>query len=341
MNVNTKIALTGAAGFIGARMVEHYQALGWPFVAIDHLPHFSRPEHQTLDFGQPLSPAQFLQTSPEIGGIIHLGACTDTTCLDTSYLTQWNLNYSKALWEHATRKKIPFIYASSAATYGDGSVGYDDDESKLTQLKPLNPYGESKHQFDLWVLEQEKKGLTPSSWAGFKFFNVYGFGEAHKERMSSVVYQAFHQIQQTGKLKLFKSNRPDLADGDQRRDFIYVEDVVRVLTYACQNISRGIYNLGSGQSRSFIDLSESCFAALHRPKQIEFIDMPPGLSERYQNFTEAKMEKLKKAGYRTPFTALEEGVSLYYRRLTQTQSQSPRDYSADSSDKARAIPPTP
>ena len=210
------------------------------------------------------------------------------------------------------------MYASSAATYGDGSLGYDDDDSLTPKLKPLNPYGESKRLFDLWVLDQERKKSTPPSWSGFKFFNVYGFGERHKEKMASVILHAYDQIQTSGKVKLFKSHRPEIVHGHQKRDFIWVGDVVSVLNYALEKpIPRGIFNLGTGHARTFLDLVRATFKSLGKPENIEFIDTPVELRERYQYYTEAKMDRLRAAGYSKPFTSLEEGVRRYIDDLKQ------------------------
>jgi ADP-L-glycero-D-manno-heptose 6-epimerase len=226
------------------------------------------------------------------------------------YLTEVNLEYTKSLWNIATQFQIPFVYASSAATYGAGEHGYIDDESKMSSLKPLNPYGDSKLQFDLWALEEEKKGNHPPIWSGFKFFNVYGFGERHKTKMASVVFQGFEQIGAKGMLKLFKSHKEGIADGEQKRDFIYVEDLVDVLLFAVKgSLKRGIYNLGSGKARSFYDLAKATFKSLGKEPKIEFIDTPVEIRDRYQYFTEADMTKLHNAGYTRPFTSLEEGVS--------------------------------
>jgi ADP-L-glycero-D-manno-heptose 6-epimerase len=201
------------------------------------------------------------------------------------------------------------IYASSAATYGSGENGYDDDVNKLHLLKPLNPYGWSKHQFDLWVMKQS---MTPPFWAGLKFFNVFGPNEYHKGRMASVVFHAFNQIQQTGKVKLFRSHRPDFKDGEQLRDFVYIKDVVKVIYFIYSHpIKSDIYNLGTGKARTFLDLAKSVFRALNKPENIEFIDTPADIRDKYQYFTQAMMQKLKEQGYREPFTTLEEAVNDY------------------------------
>jgi ADP-L-glycero-D-manno-heptose 6-epimerase len=248
-----------------------------------------------------------------------MGACTDTTELDVAYLKKVNIDYSKSLWTHASQHNVTFVYASSAATYGGGELGYVDDENQMSKLKPLNPYGESKLLFDLWALDQEKQGVKPPAWAGFKFFNVYGFGERHKNKMASVIVHAFDQIRQKGSVKLFKSHKAGIADGHQQRDFVYVQDVVKVLEFArTKPITRGIYNLGSGKARTFLDLVRATFHAVGKPENIDFIDTPLELRERYQYFTEAEMAKLKAQGYATPFTPLEEGVTEYVARLQKT-----------------------
>jgi ADP-L-glycero-D-manno-heptose 6-epimerase len=225
------------------------------------------------------------------------------------YLKRVNVDYSKRLWEICSERQIPFLYASSAATYGGGEQGYLDDETKLASLKPLNPYGDSKLQFDLFALDSEAKGLAPPSWSGWKFFNVYGFGERHKGRQSSVVLQGFDQIKAKGSLRLFKSHKEGIGDGEQKRDFVFVDDVVDVMLWAFESrLKRGIFNLGSGKARSFLDLAKATFQAMGRDLKVEFIDTPIEIRDRYQYFTEATMDKLKAAGYPNSFTPLEMGV---------------------------------
>lgn len=315
------LLVTGAAGFIGARFVESCRARGIAVVAVDQTEHFgARKEHRTIDFGRVVDREQLLgwldSERPGLAGIVHLGACTDTTEMDVAYLERVNVAYSQALWRAASREGIPFVYASSAATYGDGSQGYDDDESRIPLLRPLNPYGESKQRFDLWALAEEASGRRPPAWSGFKFFNVYGFGERHKGKMSSVVLQAFDQIRRTGEVTLFRSHRPGVADGHQTRDFVFVSDVVEVLHFALATpLRRGIYNLGTGRGRTFLDLANATFAALGAPPRIAFIDTPAAIRDRYQYFTEARMEKLRAAGYGSDFTPLEAGVRQYVQRL--------------------------
>jgi ADP-L-glycero-D-manno-heptose 6-epimerase len=315
------LLVTGAAGFIGARFVESCNHTGQPVISVDEPSYFSqRAEHRGIDFGRIVARAEVLDwltaTRPTLAGIVHLGACTDTTELDVAYLTRVNLEASQDLWRYATARALPFVYASSAATYGDGANGYDDDEALFPALRPLNPYGDSKLQFDVWALAEERAGRRPPSWSGFKFFNVYGFGERHKGSMASVVLHAFDQIRAGRSVRLFKSYRPEFADGHQLRDFIFVDDVVRTLHYALTApIARGVLNLGTGRARTFLDLARATFAALGVPENIEFVDMPDGLRARYQYFTEARTERLRAAGYRAPFTELEDGVRRYVGRL--------------------------
>ncbi|RME03445.1 MAG: ADP-glyceromanno-heptose 6-epimerase [Planctomycetota bacterium] len=313
--------ITGAAGFIGARAVERCNQEGIPLIAVDAPSYFqNRTEHYGLDFGEIVDREELFewleQERPSLEAVLHLGACTKTTLFDEEYFQRVNVQYSQKLWDYCTRHQLPFYYASSAATYGDGSHGYGDEEENLLHLRPLNPYGESKHRFDLWVLEQERRGICPPCWAGFKFFNVYGFGERHKKEMSSVVLKAYDQIRSDGRLRLFRSHRPDIASGEQKRDFIYVQDVVDVLFFAWQKpIQRGIFNVGTGRARTFLELAESVFHVLGMEPVIEFVDMPEEIREKYQYFTQAKMEKLRLQGYTKPFTPLEEGVRQYIECL--------------------------
>jgi len=241
--------------------------------------------------------------------IFHIGAKTDTAEFDRELLERMNTAYTKTLWKLCVEFGLPFVYASSAATYGLGEYGYADDESKIPELKPLNPYGDSKNEFDIWALQQERK---PYFWAGLKFFNVYGPNEYHKGRMASVIFHAFHQIQKTGGMRLFRSHHPNFKDGEQQRDFVYVKDVLNVLYFFLHHRKdSGIYNLGSGKARTFKDLVKATFNAVEKEERIEFIDTPQDIRDKYQYFTEAKMDKLSAIGYAMPFTSLEEGVTDY------------------------------
>jgi ADP-L-glycero-D-manno-heptose 6-epimerase len=325
MNSSTlkaRILITGAAGFIGARTVEAAHQKGYQVIAVDTLSYFQeRVEHAGLTFGACVDRDELFRAWDEgklgrIDGVIHLGAITDTTEMNVELLRKLNIEYSQKLWDRAARHQIPMVYASSAATYGEGEKGYQDEESLIPELKPLNPYGESKRLFDLWVLDQEKAGHTPPAWSGFKFFNVYGFGERHKGKMASVVLHAFDQIQKNGTATLFRSHRAGIADGEQKRDFIAVEDVVNVLFFALEKpIRRGIFNLGTGKARSFLDLVRATFKGLNLPERIQWVDTPIELRERYQYFTQAEMQRLRSEGYLNPFLTLEEGVSKYIKRL--------------------------
>jgi ADP-L-glycero-D-manno-heptose 6-epimerase len=322
------LLVTGAAGFIGARFVERCNRLGVPVVSVDVSDAFGRDEHRGLDFGRCIdrdAVADWLRDErPSLRGIVHLGACSDTTELDEAFLERVNVGASRTLWRHACSERLPFVYASSAATYGDGGEGFADDEAAFERLRPLNPYGESKRRFDLWVLEEERAGRTPPSWSGFKFFNVYGFGERHKGAMASVVVKAYEQIARTGRVTLFRSHKDGVADGHQSRDFVYVEDVVDVLWFALeQPIRRGVYNLGTGQARTFLDLARAVFAALDAPEAIDWVDTPVAIRDRYQYFTEATMERLRQQGYAQPFTSLEDGVRATIERLRSFESVAP------------------
>ena len=321
------LLVTGAAGFVGARVVEQANRRGLPVVSVDGPDLFAdRPEHSGLDFGRVVGtedlPAWLAADRPALAGIVHLGACTDTTELDVAFLDRVNLRYSQTLWEHCRAHGVTFVYASSAATYGDGSKGYDDDETTMAELEPLNPYGKSKLDFDLWALERERAGAAPAAWSGFKFFNVYGFGERHKGRMASVVLQAYDQIRERGRVRLFQSHHPDYPDGGQKRDFVWVGDVVDVLFYALEKpIRRGVFNLGTGTARTFADLAGATFAALGRPVDIEYVPTPEDLRERYQYFTEARMDRLRAEGWTRPFRSLEEGVQAYVQRLDSARQR--------------------
>lgn len=311
------IIITGSAGFIGSCVVSYFNARGHTdLVLVDD---FSRPDkNKNLTyklFLQKIDRTVFMDwlkkqaSQNTIEFIIHLGARTDTTEFNEAIFEKLNVQYSKEIWTLCAQFQIPLLYASSAATYGAGEYGYEDDEQKLHLLKPLNPYGWSKHQFDLWAIHQVEK---PPFWVGLKFFNVFGPNEYHKGRMASVVFHAFHQIKNTGKVKLFRSHHPKYKDGEQLRDFVYVKDVVKVIYFIYkQRIQNGIYNIGTGKARTFLDLSKSVFRALNIPENIEFIDTPQDIQDKYQYFTEAKMHKLRTQGYTEPFTPLEEAVEDY------------------------------
>ncbi|HKK10101.1 MAG TPA: ADP-glyceromanno-heptose 6-epimerase, partial [Bacteroidales bacterium] len=247
----------------------------------------------------------------EIDLIFHIGARTDTAEFDKEVFDKLNLNFTKNIWQLCAQYYIPLVYASSAATYGLGEHGYEDRHDIVNKLKPLNAYGESKNDFDKWALNQRKQ---PPFWAGMKFFNVYGPNEYHKGRMASVIFHAYHQINNTDKVKLFRSHRDDFKDGEQLRDFIYVKDVVDVLFFMMEKQPKsGLYNLGTGNARSFNALAKSTFAALDKDAVIEYIDTPEDIRDKYQYFTEAGMIKLRNAGYKNEFHSLEKGVDDYVR----------------------------
>lgn len=249
--------------------------------------------------------------SPSLKAIYHLGARTDTSEKDVDLFDRLNVNYTKKLWNYATKNQIAFLYASSASTYGDGSLGFSDDHDLIAQLKPLNPYADSKQIFDLWALSQID---TPPQWAGVKFFNVYGPNEYHKARMASVVLHTFRQIKATQQMKLFRSHREGIADGHQSRDFIYVEDAINCCEFLLnQKVDSGIYNIGTGIARSFLDLSRATFQAMGVEENISFIDTPIDIRENYQYYTCAENDKIRKAGYDKDFHTLEEGVEKYVK----------------------------
>jgi ADP-L-glycero-D-manno-heptose 6-epimerase len=308
--------VTGAAGFIGSCMVNKLNHKGLTDILV--VDDFSNPlKNHNLDHKSVTGHVhrdEFIswldRHHEEVAAIYHLGARTDTTEFDTALLTRLNLEYTQSVWTSCARYGIPLVYASSAATYGMGEHGYSDNHAVVASLRPLNPYGESKNNFDLWALQQEK---TPPFWAGMKFFNVYGPNEYHKGRMASVVLHAFKQISETGGVKLFRSHRSGFADGMQLRDFIYVKDVVDVLSFMMDTRPQsGLYNLGTGHARAFLHLAQAVFSALGLPEQIEFVDTPADIRDKYQYFTEADMSKLREiAGYPEEFYSLEEGVFEY------------------------------
>lgn len=309
------IVVTGAAGFIGSCLVSHLNKAGYTnIVAVDDFSKHEKDENlngKTLvaKVGRDDFMSWLEEFGEEVEFIYHIGARTDTTEFDTNIFDKLNLNYSKDIWNLAVRYNIPLVYASSAATYGLGEHGYKDDHGIVDKLKPLNPYGDSKNDFDKWILTQDTE---PPFWAGLKFFNVYGPNEYHKGRMASVIFHAFNQINKTDGMKLFRSHNENYKDGEQLRDFIYVKDVVNVCLFLMeQEQPSGIYNLGSGKARTFLDLTKNTFKAMGKEPNIGFIDTPEDIRDKYQYYTEADMQKLIDAGYKTPFHTLEEGVADY------------------------------
>jgi ADP-L-glycero-D-manno-heptose 6-epimerase len=309
------IVVTGAAGFIASCLIAKLNQDGYrSIVAVDD---FSRKDKEANLAGKDIIayvdrtvfPHWLRENGMETEFVFHLGARTDTTETSTEIFDRLNLNYSKEVWSICTEFQIPLIYASSAATYGAGESGYDDDHSTIPLLKPLNPYAHSKQDFDIWVLSQKE---SPFFWAGLKFFNVYGPNENHKGRMASVIFHAFRQIKEDGKMSLFQSHREGIADGHQMRDFVYVKDVTEVCFWLMHHRKNsGIFNLGSGKARTFLDLAKATFAAMKLEEKIYFVPTPAEIRDSYQYFTEAEMEKLKNAGYPHPFTSLEDGIKDY------------------------------
>lgn len=316
------IIVTGAAGFIGSCLIKKLNSENFnAIVAVDKFNDKAKNKNLAgAQLTEKVDRDEFMgwldQNYENVEFIFHIGARTDTAEFDMDLLHRLNTEYTKEIWKRCVKYQLPLVYASSAATYGLGEEGYDDNESTIEKLKPLNPYGISKQEFDTWALAQTDK---PFFWAGLKFFNVYGPNEYHKGRMASVILHAFKQISDTDKMKLFKSHNPKFKDGEQMRDFVYVKDVVEVCYYLMHNRKNsGIYNLGSGKARTFLDLTRNVFKAMGKKEDIEFIDTPADIRDKYQYFTEANMEKLKSIGYNKPFFTLEEGVDDYVRNyLTQ------------------------
>jgi ADP-L-glycero-D-manno-heptose 6-epimerase len=320
MTRSSTLVVTGAAGFIGSCLTGYLNEMGFEqLILVDE---FSR-----LDKVNKLKGKKFIHRverddffswlelkKPDVGFVFHLGARTDTTEFDYAVHNRLNFEYSQRIWDYCMMKQVPLVYASSAATYGFGDLGYNDDHELPFLLEPLNAYGMSKNEFDKWALRQHSH---PPFWAGLKFFNVYGPNEYHKSRMASVIWHAFNQIKQNGIVKLFKSHRPDFQDGQQLRDFIYVKDILKVCFWLMENFDRislnGLFNLGTGRARTFEDLVNATFSGAGLPAQIQYIDMPEDIRDKYQYFTEARMDKLISAGYREPFYSLEAGVSDYVK----------------------------
>lgn len=316
------IVVTGAAGFIGSCMVSKLNREGFnEIVAVDD---FSREDKNKNLEGKKLTAkvdreefGKWLDENQRmVEFIIHLGARTDTSEFDVEVFDRLNLNYTKMVWNKCIEYGIPLIYASSAATYGLGEYGYEDSHDIIPKLKPLNPYGDSKNDFDKWALQQEEK---PMYWIGVKFFNVYGPNEYHKGRMASVIWHTYNQIQKTGAMKLFQSHNPEYKDGEQMRDFVYVKDVVEVLFYHMTNRKlSGIYNLGSGKARTFLDLAKNTFRAIDKEPDISFIPTPEDIRDKYQYFTEAPMQKTFDKGYDKKLHTLEEGIEDYVKNYLVT-----------------------
>ncbi len=325
------IVITGAAGFIGSVVADELNKKGRnDLILVDD---FSKKQKERnyidLKYNALVDRNDFFdwfkENHEDVDFVVHLGARTDTTEFDWNVFQRLNVDYTQTMFLLCAEYHIPMVYASSAATYGNGELGYDDNHEVVEKLQPLNPYGRSKNEVDKWILKQEQQ---PPFWAGLKFFNVYGPNEYHKGRMASVIFHSYNQIKETGKVKLFRSHRPDFQDGQQLRDFIYVKDIASVIWFFIVNrqwttdngndtlntsVKSGIYNLGTGKARSFYDLAANTFKAMGKEVNIEFIDIPEDIRDKYQYFTEANMTKLKTAGYDKDFTSLEDGVADYVK----------------------------
>ena len=323
------IVVTGSAGFIGSCLVSKLNNKGIKDIVLvdDFSDEIKNRNIRNKSYLEKVDRKEFFewleQHHSNVEFVFHIGARTDTTEFNMAIFDELNLNYSKTMWNACSEYGLPLIYASSAATYGDGKLGYDDNHEMIPRLQPMNPYGVSKNEFDKWALKQDKQ---PPFWFGLKFFNVFGPNEYHKGRMASVVFHAFTQAdkrtggqadgrtggQADGVVKLFRSHNPAYPDGGQLRDFIYVKDVVDVIWFLMNHKQdSGIYNLGTGKARSFLDLANAVFAAIDKPASIEFIDTPADIRDKYQYFTEAKMEKLRSIGYSKAFYNLETAVEEY------------------------------
>lgn len=310
------IVVTGAFGFIGSNLVKALNEKGHldDIIVVDNF--YAKRKEPNLEnkmirewIHRDIFLPWFERSATFIDFVFHLGARTDTVDKNPEIFEKLNLSYSKSIWKICTKHHVPLIYASSAATYGNGEHGFDDRHDHLDQLEPLNQYAISKNEFDKWALNQAS---SPPQWAGLKFFNVYGPNEYHKNRMASVIFHAYNQISQTGKMKLFRSHRDDVANGQQQRDFVYVKDVVDMCDFfRNESFENGLYNIGTGKARTFLDLVNATFAAMNLEPNIEFIDTPEDIRDNYQYFTEANIDKLKNAGYNQPITSLEEGVKDY------------------------------
>ncbi len=309
------VVVTGGAGFIGSAIAQALNDRGrTDLIVVDEVDHPEKEKNLiSIKYHELRGKDVFLENVlnldlPSIEAIIHMGACSSTTETNEVFLTENNYDYTRHLAQYALKKDIRFIYASSAATYGNGEMGYRDDESKLHTLKPLNLYGESKQKFDLWA---EGQGVLDRI-VGLKYFNVFGPNEYHKEDMQSMVRKGFLQARETNKIRLFKSYRKEYADGGQERDFLYIKDAVKMtLFFLDQQDAGGIFNVGAGRARNWNDLATTVFKAMDREPKIEYIEMPDSIRDQYQYHTSAEMKKIRDAGYTEPITSLEEGITDY------------------------------
>ncbi|MGW8124156.1 ADP-glyceromanno-heptose 6-epimerase [Roseivirga echinicomitans] len=317
------IVVTGAAGFIGSCLVSKLNSEGFNhIVVVDKFDNEEKNKNlEDKRILEAIDRDDFFDWLDSVGEkvefIFHLGARTDTAEFDKRLLNKMNTEYTQQVWNKCIQYQIPMVYASSAATYGLGEYGYDDNQENIPNLIPLNPYGESKNNFDKWAIKQKEQ---PFFWAGLKFFNVYGPNEYHKGRMASVIMHAFNQIEKTDAMKLFRSHNPEFKDGEQMRDFVYVKDVVDVCYFLMHHRKdSAIYNLGSGKARTFLDLVKATFKAMDKKEDISFIDTPADIRDKYQYFTEANMAKLKSIGFTQEFTSLEDGVEDYVKNYLSKQ----------------------
>ena len=317
--------VTGGAGFIGSNLVAALCDRGAEVLVVDRLGQDEKwrnlAKHPIAGLLLPEALPGFWASRPPLTAVLHLGAISATTERDGDLMAATNLTLPLWLWQGCAERRIPFLYASSAATYGDGAQGFEDDPEALARLRPLNLYGWSKHAFDRRVMQMLARGGTaPPQWAGLKFFNVYGPNEAHKGRMASVVFHKYQEIARGEPARLFRSDRPEIADGAQRRDFVHVNDCVAAMLWLLDHPGvSGLFNCGSGRARSFLDLTHAIFAALDQPPRIEFIDLPADLRGKYQYFTEAPMQRLRTAGFDAPATPMEQGVAEYVCRYLATE----------------------
>lgn len=352
------IILTGAAGFIGSHLANFY-AKNHRLLLVDD-PQFFRERnyvdgvnktmwdwitgrgdidspHKILDYRyfnkvlgaiRPEGPKHepkakehvLIPRGEKIDLVLHIGACTDTAEFRQDFLQEWNVDYTKSIWNWCTKHKVPLVYASSGATYGNGEQGFSDSWETALKLKPMNPYGQSKQDFDLWAHEEAKAGRTPPHWYGLKYFNVYGPRESHKGPMASAVLHSYRHIQRTGQCKLFRSANPAVKDGEQSRDFIHVEDIVALTNFVAEKKPKsGLYNCGTGQARTFYSMMEALFKALDKPIKVDWVETPEQYRKAYQYFTEADMSHTLAAGYSAPFLSLEEGVADYVKWLLENE----------------------
>jgi ADP-L-glycero-D-manno-heptose 6-epimerase len=317
--------VTGGAGFIGSHIVAALEARGHSIAVCDRTDEGkwrNLAKRRLAEIVPPEALLDWLEPRRDVEAVIHMGAISSTTATDEAETMRINYQLPVALWDWCAARRVRLIYASSAATYGDGAQGFDDEfgQNALARLKPLNLYGRSKHAFDCEVARRVATGAkAPPQWAGLKFFNVYGPNEYHKAGQISVALKNWREAKETGRAVLFRSHNPKYADGGQLRDFVWVGDCADVVMWLLENAGgNGLHNVGTGKARSFQDLATAVFRALDREPAIEYVDTPEAIRDKYQYFTEARMERLRAAGYARPFTTLEDGVARYVRKYLET-----------------------